>query len=153
MVVHTPAAHQAVHQVREVISDVLAIGHGKVRHECLASRLVIHLQQHPEVHVRFGFQHLEGFGLSGKVENLPAFGRLDAHNVVRQVAGHIQHSYLGMRIGVLRLQHLQADRPGDGAHDGRDGDIEVRVTELLTVAGPQGVDEKIALGQGTEVGV
>ena len=101
MVIFAPGADQPIHDVGDVLGDILPIGQGKMRHERLTRGFLVHPLQHPEVHVRCGFQHLKAIGFTGQVNNLPAFGREKTKNMVGDVTVDIQGSNACRRQGAV----------------------------------------------------
>ncbi|MNQ99440.1 hypothetical protein D3C85_1151730 [compost metagenome] len=53
--------------------------------------------------------------------------------------------------GVLCLQHLQADRPGERADRGLGKELEILITQLPLVPRLHGLDEEVAFGQRAEI--
>ncbi|MNV36986.1 hypothetical protein D3C71_1284830 [compost metagenome] len=151
MVVLAPSADQPVHDIGDVLVDGLTIGQGKMRHEASASLFFVHLLQHPVVHVRRGFQHFESDVFTGQVHDLAPLGCDETQDVGGKVPVDVQSpNNVGAR--VLSPQHLQVDRPVDRTHYGVRDELEVIVAQLPFVPGLYGLYQKIAFGQGSEVG-
>nr|WP_244159906.1 hypothetical protein [Pseudomonas mohnii] len=151
MVVLAPGTDQPVHDIGDVLVDGLTISQGKVRHEALASAFFVHLLQHPVVHVRRGFQHFESDGFTGHVHDLATLGRDKTQDIGGHVSVDVQSpNTVGAR--VLSPQHVQVDGPVDRTHHGVCDELEVIVAQLPFVPGFYGLYQKIAFGQGSEVG-